>query len=139
MAAFTITRMVQFAETDMAGVMHFAHFFRMMEEVEHAFWRSVGMSVHTNDADGTVSWPRVSAQCDFKAAARFEDVLEISISVARIGEKSVQYAIEFARDGEAIASGKMSAACCRVTPGGQFEAITIPAEARRALESIATK
>lgn len=143
MAAFSITRMVQFAETDMAEVMHFAHFFRMMEEVEHAFWRSVGMSVHTKDTDGdgdsAVSWPRVSAQCDYKAAVRFEDVLDISITVSRIGGKSVQYDIEFNRGDELIAVGTMSAACCRVTHGGRFEAIAIPDASKRALESIAAE
>lgn len=139
MAAFAITRMVQFAETDMAGVMHFAIFFRMMEEVEHAFWRSEGMTVHTKDTDGesAVSWPRVAAQCDYKAAARFEDVLDISIRVSRIGGKSVQYEIEFKRGGELIAVGRMSAACCRVTHGGRFEAMTIPDDSKRVLESIA--
>ena len=36
---FEMTRRVQFAETDMAGVMHFANYFRLIEEVEHAFYR----------------------------------------------------------------------------------------------------
>ena len=36
---FTIKRRVQFSETDMAGIMHFANYFRLMEEVEHAFLR----------------------------------------------------------------------------------------------------
>ena len=42
---FSIPRRVQFSETDMAGIAHFSNFFRMMEEVEHAFFRSVGLSV----------------------------------------------------------------------------------------------
>ena len=32
--AFTLKRTVQFAETDMAGVMHFSNYFRIMEETE---------------------------------------------------------------------------------------------------------
>ena len=32
-------RRVQFAETDMAGVVHFSYFLRYMEEAEHALWR----------------------------------------------------------------------------------------------------
>jgi acyl-CoA thioesterase FadM len=39
---FSINRRVQFAETDMAGIVHFSNYFRWMEEVEHAFFRSVG-------------------------------------------------------------------------------------------------
>ena len=44
-AEFSISRRVQFAETDMAGVVHFSNYFRWMEEVEHAFFRAVGLSV----------------------------------------------------------------------------------------------
>ena len=39
---FKLTRRIEFAETDMAGIVHFANFFRMMEATEHAFFRSLG-------------------------------------------------------------------------------------------------
>ena len=35
-------RRVEFAETDMAGQVHFSNFFRYMEAAEHAFFRSLG-------------------------------------------------------------------------------------------------
>ena len=34
-------RMVEFADTDMAGIVHFSRYFRYVEEAEHAFLRSV--------------------------------------------------------------------------------------------------
>ena len=40
--AFTMQRRVEFAETDMAGILHFSNYFRFMESVEHAFFRSLG-------------------------------------------------------------------------------------------------
>ena len=36
---FKHTRRIEFAETDMAGIVHFANFFRMMETTEHEFFR----------------------------------------------------------------------------------------------------
>ena len=42
---FSIRRRVQFAETDLAGIAHFSNFVRWMEETEHAFFRSLGMSI----------------------------------------------------------------------------------------------
>ena len=42
---FTLTRRVEFSETDMAGIVHFSNFFRFMESAEHAFFRSLGFSV----------------------------------------------------------------------------------------------
>ena len=40
-----MTRSVEFAETDLAGIMHFTNFYRWMEVCEHEFLRSIGLSV----------------------------------------------------------------------------------------------
>ena len=44
---FKLRRQVEFSDTDMAGIMHFSNFFRFMEAAEHAFFRSLGFSIHT--------------------------------------------------------------------------------------------
>jgi len=38
---FKLVRRVEFNETDAAGIVHFSNFFRYMESVEHAFFRSL--------------------------------------------------------------------------------------------------
>ena len=44
-APFRTTRRVEFADTDMAGIVHFANFFRYMEAAEVEFLRARGLSV----------------------------------------------------------------------------------------------
>ena len=82
---FTTTRRVDFGDTDMAGIMHFANFFRFMESAEIDFLHTVGLTVSWRE--GTVKWgfPRVSVSCDFQKPARFEDVLSIAVSVEKLG------------------------------------------------------
>ena len=46
---FKTKRRVEFADTDLAGIVHFAMFFKYMEEAEHQFWRSVDLSVSMKD------------------------------------------------------------------------------------------
>lgn len=129
-AAFTITRQVQFAETDMAGVMHFSNYFRLMEEVEHAWWRSLGLSVFmTDETSPKLSWPRVKVNCEYAAPARFEDTLELRHHVTRVGEKSVEQEVAFFREGRQIARGSMTVVCCAMTANG-FQAVSIPQEIR---------
>lgn len=125
--AFSTSRRVEFSDTDAAGIVHFAAFFRMMEQAEHDLLRSVGLSVVMEDAEGTISWPRVAARCEFQAAARFEDLLQIEVRVARIGETSVTYAHRFLKDGQDLASGEITAVCCRITRGSPPQPIPIPA------------
>ena len=128
MAQFTHQRRVAFAETDMAGIMHFANYYRFMEEAEHAFFRSYELTIMQHLEDGNVVvWPRVSATCSFEAPAYYDDLLDIELTVERIGVKSLTFYIEFKRNGQRTAHGRMKTACCLCRPGGQLESMEIPA------------
>jgi 4-hydroxybenzoyl-CoA thioesterase/acyl-CoA thioester hydrolase len=127
MPVFTATRRVEFRDTDAAGIMHFASFFPIMESVEHEFLRHLGLSVLANDGTGPVSWPRVNAQCDYRSAVKFEDELTVTLSIERLGSKSVTYCFDIQQDGRAVAEGKMTAVCCRLASGGSpMQSIPIP-------------
>ena len=132
---FTTTRSVEFYETDLAGIVHFSNFYRYMEEAEHQFLRTLGLRVINPQEDGsTISWPRVSATCSFQAPAYYEDELEIRLRISRKGVKSLTYEIEFWRDEERIAHGRVKTVCCRFVPGQPLESIPIPEEYGRLLQ-----
>ncbi|HZZ30104.1 MAG TPA: thioesterase family protein [Pirellulales bacterium] len=127
MPSFTATRRVEFRDTDAAGIMHFASFFPLMESVEHEFLRSLGLSVLAKDDSGPFSWPRVNAQCDFQSAVKFEDVLTITLTIARLGNKSVTYKFEVRQEERPVAEGRMTAVCCRLPAlGHELQSIPIP-------------
>ncbi|HEY2882055.1 MAG TPA: thioesterase family protein [Pirellulales bacterium] len=129
MPSFTATRRVEFRDTDAAGIMHFASFFPLMESVEHEFLRHLGLSVLSHDGASPVSWPRVNAQCDFRSAVKFEDVLDVELSISRLGEKSVTYHFDIRHAGRPVAEGSIAAVCCRLSPsGGPMQSIPIPVE-----------
>ena len=132
-APFRTTRLVEFADTDMAGIVHFANFFRYMEAAEHAYLRGCGLSVFHAWQGETITFPRVHASCDFERPARFEDVLDVTVAIDRVGQKSVTYVFEFSRQGQAIASGRVSTVCCLVGEQNRLEAVEIPAGLRARL------
>jgi YbgC/YbaW family acyl-CoA thioester hydrolase len=115
---FTVTRRVEFADTDMAGIMHFANFFRFMEAAEHAFFRSIGASIHAEIDGQTIGWPRVHASCDYKRPLRFEDEVEIHLRVREKREKSLTYDFVFRKPGETeeVARGSITAVCVVIDP-----------------------
>ncbi|MCC6492174.1 MAG: acyl-CoA thioesterase [Pirellulales bacterium] len=132
---FRTTRLVEFHDTDMAGIMHFASFLVYMESAEHELYRSLGMSIHSIVEDEHISFPRVSASCEFFSPARCEDVLDIAVGVTRIGNKSVSYEFRFAHAGRDVAQGQITAVCCRVRPGQPPESRPIPAEIKEKLRA----
>jgi acyl-CoA thioester hydrolase len=126
---FKLTRQVEFSDTDMAGIMHFSNFFRFLEAAEHAFFRSLGTSIHADDSD--VGWPRVHAGCDFKHPLRFEDLVEICLLVREKNKKSLVYTFIFRKLNEQpareVARGTLAVACVkRSKPGGKMRGIPIP-------------
>ena len=134
MTPFRATRRVDFADTDLAGIVHFSNFFRYMEAAEVAFLRARGLSVKMDWEGQQLGFPRVAAACDYLKPARFEDVLDIAVTLERLGGKSLTYTFEFTRTGDVLARGKVTCVCCRVVgPERTLEAIDLPAGLRARL------
>ena len=138
---FEVTERVQFSETDMAGIVHFSNFFRYMERVEHAFFRSLEMSIVDNpaqiSADERVGWPRVHASCDYMLPLKFEEEFRVELLVEEVRSKVVRYLIRFWKvDGGLAAEGKLTAACVKKDrETGKMKAVSIPDRIREKLEA----
>jgi acyl-CoA thioester hydrolase len=128
---FVYRRRVQFAETDAAGIVHFANFYRYMEEAEHAMWRDAGLSIEP--ASSEIGWPRVSAAFEFHRPLRFEDEFDVHVRIVEIAPKTIAYACDVRRAGERIATGTMKIACVRRRPGLPMQAVEIPPAIRARL------
>lgn len=118
--------MVEFADTDMAGIVHFARFFVFMEATEHEFWRHLGLGVQQRHQDDTISWPRTSASCDYYKPLYFEDHVDIGLSLELQGDKTLLFHFNFRRAGEHIAIGEIKTICCICNPGEKMRPIIIP-------------
>ena len=135
MTPFTTTRRVEFGDTDMAGIVHFANFFRFMEAAETEFLRSLGLSVSWRESGTKLGLPRVSASCDYQKPAFFEDVLTIAVTVEKVGRKSISYRFDFSNQrGEALAVGRVTAVLVRTVDHDRLESLEFPAEFRAKLE-----
>jgi YbgC/YbaW family acyl-CoA thioester hydrolase len=140
---FLYRRRIEFAETDMAGIVHFANFFRFMEEAEHAFYRSLGFTVHDfRPAPGEprIGWPRVHAEADFRLPLEFEEEVEIEVLVEEVRNKSIRYVFRFWKGPETqrrlAATGRFSVVCVRfIEEEARMESIAVPEWIRAKLEA----
>ena len=126
MHEFTTKRKVEFADTDMGGIVHFSRFAIFMETAEHEFLSALGTSVVLVHDDVHVGWPRVALSVEYNSPAQFGDVLDIHVRVLRKGTKSMTYGFRFTCDDQEIATGEMSSVCCVLEPGEKVRAIPIP-------------
>jgi YbgC/YbaW family acyl-CoA thioester hydrolase len=130
---FRYERRVQFAETDLAGMVHFSWYLRYIEEAEHALWRAAGLSIVPSD--GAVGFPRVAVNITYHAPLRFEDVIEVWIRITDLTRRTVSYATTIVRDGARIATATHTAVCVdkRAQP---LRAVDLPGDIRARLSII---
>jgi acyl-CoA thioester hydrolase len=148
---FRCRRLVEFRDTDAAGIAHFSAFFFWMESAEHALLRHCGLkvvdhapedaeelrqeySVGNDTEELEVSWPRVSVSADYQAAVRFGEELEVAVGVADLGHASVTYGFRFERAGQLVATGKVVAVRCLMRRGHKPLPVEIPAGVAARLE-----
>lgn len=128
---FRATRRVEFNETDLAGIVHFSNFFRYMETVEGAFYRSFGQSVILRGHGEPLGLPRVHADCDYFKPLRFEEVFEMHLLVKEKREKAITFQIRFRRvepgPVEEVAVGHVTAVCVGRGPDGVLKSQPFPA------------
>lgn len=138
-SSFVHRRTVEFAETDMAGIVHFANFFRWMESAEHSFFQSLGLMLHGQTEEGMRGWARVHAECDYKTPLRYPDDVEVKITVREKRATSITYDHVFTRvsDGgaEEVARGVITAVYVgRALDEDRMRAMPIPEDVARLVE-----
>ncbi len=123
----------------MAGIVHYSNFFRYMESAEHAFFRSLGFSIASGEP-GSLGWPRVHADCDFRRPLRFEDTVEIELLVREKRTRSLVYTFIFrklnADPPVEVARGSLAVACVRKDPvTREMTSVAIPDEIASQIEA----
>ncbi len=138
---FKTERTVEFAETDMAGIVNFSNYFRYMEAAEHAFFRSLGLSVHPPNPSGpeqAYGAARRSAACTFMQPLRYEDVVELHVLVKEKRSRSISYVVVFRKKPELmeVARGEMTVVfVTKAEDGSGLVTIPIPSEVDARVEA----
>ena len=90
---------VRWAEVDRQGVVFNAHYLLYADVCVTEYWRAIGMR-YPEDFEPLASDLYVrKATVDYRAAAVYDDELEVCGRIARIGTSSLQFSVEmFRRD-----------------------------------------
>jgi len=123
---FTHRVRVAFPDTDASGRIHFTAMLRYFEAAEIEFLRSMGYQYR--DAP-EIGFPRVRVECEYRSAIGFDDLLDISVTVKRVGSSSYTLAFVALKDGATAAHGSIVVVCV----GRPGRAQPIPDALRNAL------
>lgn len=125
---FRYTTPVRFADVDHAGIVYFPRFFDYFHVAFEELWRArLGGHAYRELIDrDRVGFPAVRAECEFLAPLRFGDTVDIDVSVARLGGKSITFHYQMFRVGEPRVRCADGRVVCAVVDLAKFAAIAVP-------------
>lgn len=129
---FTIEERVRWGDVDAARIIFYGAYIHFFEFAETELFREVGLAYGTMFDELNIWLPRVHLECDFRRAARLDDLLEVSVYVGRFGTKSMKLNFEVRRKDEddLIATAHFVLAAVNQET---FETAPLPAELRERL------
>ena len=133
--AFRRERLIRFSDCDPAGIVFFPQYFVMFNGlVEDWVNEDLGVGYQQLVIERRVGLPTVSLQADFVAPSKMGDVVTLSLSVARLGTKSLTLDLRCdGADGPRVKFRQVLVTTSLET----HRAIDLPADLREAIERFA--
>ncbi len=131
---FSMEVRVRLAETDALGVVYYGQYLTYFDVSRLEMLRAAGVTIDLLKRR-SLGFVAAESNCKYISSARFDDVLTLSASVARIGMSSVQYFHKASRNGEEVAEGKVT----DVLVGRGGKPVKIPQDIRDRLSAFLEK
>ena len=97
---------VQFIDTDASRRIHYTSMLRFFEAAEAEFFRHIGARYgHVTNSD--IAFPRVHVECDYVGAVTHEDLLDIQVTLHRVGASSFTLGFFATLDSRPVAKGNI--------------------------------
>ena len=129
---YRIEERVRWGDVDAARIIFYGAYIRFFEFAETELFRAVGLPYGVMFDELDVWLPRAHLECDFRRAARLDDLLEVCVYVGRVGTKSLRLDFEVRRVGEdeLIAAAHFVLVAVR---RDTFDSVPVPEELKRRL------
>ena len=129
---FTVSREIRFSDSDPAGIVFYAEFFRMFNDLfEDWLVKRLGIDFADQFQNEQRMFPLVHVEVDFKEARRMGQKMDLSLILTKLGRSSICYDIMGHDAGLEILRG--SFVTC-IASKKSMRTIKIPAEFRLAME-----
>lgn len=104
---------VYYEDTDAGGVVYHASYLRFMERARTEWLREIGLEQEAVRANLNLGFIVRAASLDYRRGARLDDLLDVSVTIARRGGASLEFDQEVRRvlDGALCCRGLIKVAC----------------------------
>ena len=129
---------MRWGDVDAASIIFYGAYIRFFEFAETELFRAVGLPYGVMFDELDIWLPRAHLECDFRHAAKLDDMLEVCVFVGHIGTKSMRLNFEVRRKGEETIIAEAHFVLVAVRRD-TFETVTIPVELKQRLAAYTKK
>ena len=122
---------VRFGDTDASGRIFYISLLNHFDAAEAEFLRSLGCG-YRQIQTGHTAFPRVRVECDYLSALSYDDLMNIAVTVDRVGRASFTVAFAVSVDGRQAARGKVTVVSMNRETG---KAVPLPEKLAKALKA----
>lgn len=110
---FAVQERVRWSDCDPLGIIYYGTYIRFFESAEHEMFRQAGLPYEVMRVQRQVQLPRKAFQVEFHSPAQMDELMEIRVGVARIGESSITMRFEVYRAADLVhrASARLTVVC----------------------------
>jgi acyl-CoA thioester hydrolase len=124
---FRLALRVYWEDTDAAGIVFYANYLRFFERARTEWLRSLGFGQEALRTEAGIAFVVSETRLRYRRPARLDDVIDVSVAVAHLGQASLEITQEARRAGELLADGTIRIGCVEL---GTFRPCRIPNEIR---------
>jgi len=128
--AFSVPVRVYWEDTDAAGIVFYANYLKFFERARTEWLRCFGFGQEALRRDG-VAFIVSETTLRYLKPARLDDVVDVSVDVAHLGQASLHLAQQARRAGELLAEGTIRIGSVEL---GTFRPCRIPNDIRTSIQ-----
>jgi acyl-CoA thioester hydrolase len=131
--------LVNWGDTDKAGIVFYPNFFKWFDIAGHQFFRSCNLSPAKLEEERGIIVPLLDVQCTFEKALLYDEIITIHTKVEELNRKTIKLSHVVYREGIRVAHGYELRGWVERSPE-KIKAVLIPEDVMTILsENIHTK
>ena len=110
-SAFTWTVRVYYEDTDAGGIVYYANYLKFFERARTEWLRHADVGQQTLRAEHAALFVVKQCSIDYHAPAVLDDVIQLTISIEKLGRASVQFVQQAWRGATLLTSARVKVGC----------------------------
>ena len=110
-SAFTWQVRIYYEDTDAGGIVFYANYLKFFERARTEWLRATGVNQQALAEQEGAIFVVKHASIDYHAPAKLDDVLDLTLSIEKLGRASIQFAQQAWRGDTLLASAQVKVGC----------------------------